>query len=77
MKAVELVKISTESMKMMSKIDIKMHDWQYVTMYEEYLGMRANREKFRYIIAHLAEVYHISESSVKRVIRKMGCEVKV
>lgn len=77
MKVVELVKISTEAMKMMSKVDIRLSDWQYVKLYEEYLNMRAKREKFRYIIAHLAEVYHISESSVKRVIRRFSHEVKV
>lgn len=49
MKAVELVKISTEAMKVMSKSDIKMHDWRWVKMYEEYLSMRQKREKFRYV----------------------------
>ena len=77
MKAVELVKISKEMMKLMSKYDIKLNDWQYVKMYEEYTDMRRRREKFRYIIAHLAEVYNISESSVKRAIRRLSEEVKV
>ena len=77
MTAVELVKISTDAMKMMSKYDIRLDDWKYVRMYEEYLAMREHREKFRYIIAHLAEAYHTSESSVKRVVRRLSKEVKV
>ena len=75
MKLVELVKISTETLKMMSNFGIKMGDWQHVTMYEEYLVMRLNREKFRYIMAFLAEKYKLSESSVKRIIKRLSHEV--
>lgn len=64
-------------MEMMSKHDIKLNDWRYVKMYEEYTKMRCNRDKFRYIIAHLAEKYHVSESSVKRTIKRLSGEVKV
>ena len=72
----ELVKINRISMEMMSKHDIKLNDWQYVKMYEEYLSMRQMRDKFRYIIAHLAEVYGVSESSVRRVVKRLSQEVK-
>lgn len=77
MKAVELVKISRNALEMMSKYDIKQNDWQFVPMYEEYLAMRQKREKFRYVLAYLAEKYSLSESSVRRVIRRLGMEVKI
>lgn len=77
MKAVELVKISRNALEMMSKFDIKQNDWQFVPMYEEYLAMRQKREKFRYVLAYLAEKYSLSESSVRRVIRRLGREVKI
>lgn len=77
MKAVELVKISRNALEMMSKYDIKQNDWQFVPMYEEYLAMRQKREKFRYVLAYLAEKYSLSESSVRRVIRRLGREVKI
>ena len=57
MKVVDLVKISKEAMKMMSNHGIKTEDWQHIEMYEEYMDMRKNCEKFRYIIAFLAEKY--------------------
>ena len=75
MTGVELVKISSEAMKMMSNSGIKADDWQYIPMFEEYQDMRRRREKFRYIIAHLSDVYHISESSVKRIIKRLEREV--
>ena len=75
MKVVELVKISIETLKMMSKHDIKLNDWKHIEMFEEYLDMRRNREKFRYIMAYLAEKYKISESTVKRIVKRLSEEV--
>ena len=75
MKVAELVKISKEAMKMMSHSGIKTDDWQHMEMYEEYLTMRQNRDKFRYIIAFLSEKYNMSESSVKRIVKRLSGEV--
>ena len=75
MKIVELVKISKESLKMMSEFGIKTGDWKHVRMYEEYLDMRNRCEKFRYIMAYLAEKYRLSESSVKRIVKRLSSEV--
>ena len=77
MTGVELVKISIEQLKMMSNSGIKMNDWKFVEMYEEYTEMRKRREKFRYIIAHLAEKYTTSESNIKRVVKRLSREVKM
>ena len=60
---------------MMSKHDIKMNDWKHVEMFEEYLDMRGRCEKFRYIMAYLAEKYRLSESSVKRIVKRLSREV--
>jgi hypothetical protein len=75
MKVVELIKISKETLKMMSDCGIKIGDWQHVKMYEEYLAMRVRREKFRYMMAYLAEKYKLSESSVKRILKRLSGEV--
>ena len=75
MKVVELVKISIEALKMMSNHGIKTEDWQHISMYDEYVEMREKCEKFRYIMAYLSEKYKISESSVKRVIKRLSREV--
>lgn len=62
---------------MMSKHGIRLEDWQYVYMYEEYLTMRQRREKFRYVLTYLAEKYGLSESSVRRVVGRLGKEVRI
>ena len=75
MKVAELVKISMEALKMMSNSGIKIEDWQHIEMYEEYMDMRKNCEKFRYIMAYLAEKYKTSESTIKRVVKRLSREV--
>ena len=64
-----------EALKMMSNSGIKIEDWQHIEMYEEYVDMRRNKEKFRYIIAYLAEKYKTSESTIKRVVKRLSREV--
>ena len=75
MKGVDLIKINRVGMELMSKIDLRTSDYQYLELYETYLAMRAQSEKVAYIIAHLANLYHISESSVKRIVRRLSREV--
>ena len=75
MKVVELVKISKDALKMMSNCGIKTGDWKHLEMFDEYLDMRKNCEKFRYIMAYLAEKYKISESTVKRIVKRLSEEV--
>lgn len=75
MKLIELVKISTKVLEMVSENGIKASDYKYVTMYEEYRMMRAAGEKYSYVVAFLAEKYKTSESSVKRLIRRLSQEV--
>lgn len=77
MKVVELVKISSEAMKVMSDSGIRTEDWRFVRMYEEYVEMRQRNEKFRYVVAVLAEKYKVSESTVKRMVCRLAKEVKV
>jgi DNA-binding MarR family transcriptional regulator len=75
MKIAELMKISMETLKMMSKCGIKTDDWQHLEMLEEYHSMRENCEKFRYIMAYLSEKYRLSESTVKRIIKRLSGDV--
>lgn len=64
-------------MELMSKSDLRADDYKYIPLYDTYQLMRSEGEKVNYIIAHLADEYGISESSVKRIIRRLSAEVKV
>ena len=75
MKAVDLVKISKQAMILMSDCGIRSEDWQHLELFEEYQQMRSNHDKFRYIRAFLSEKYRTSESTVKRIVKRLSCEV--
>jgi flagellar basal body rod protein FlgB len=72
MKAVELLKIGKELLKMMSENDVKRDDYKFVKMYQEYLAMRKNGVKYRAVIQMLSEEYHTSKASIERAIRRLG-----
>ena len=74
MKAVELVKINSEALKLMSKHDVMRDDWRFVPMYEEFQTMRKNGLKYRECIRLLSEDYHVSMATVERAIRRLGSE---
>ena len=76
MKAVEVLKISKELLKVMSRNDIARDDWQYVGMYEEFLHRRAMRQGVKRIVRDLAEQYGCSIRTVERVRKRMEKDVK-
>ena len=71
MKVKDLIKIGKVMMKMLHERDIKMEDYQYLPMMEEFDIMKQMGHKTTYIIAHLAEKYGICERKVYKIIGKM------
>lgn len=72
MKAIDVVKIMAVGMEILSKSDIRTKDYRYINLYEEYCRMRREGHKYEYAVARLAKEYRISESSVSRLIRRLG-----
>ena len=75
MKAVKLLIIGREMLKLMSNHDIKCTDYKHIGMCEEYIEMRKNGDKVDYILRYLSERYKLSESTIKRVIKRLLQEV--
>lgn len=61
MKVIDLLKIQREPLKVMSDCGLKVEDYGYIAMYEEYRERRSHNEKYRYVIMCLSMKYHISE----------------
>lgn len=76
MKVVEFLKIGKELLKLMSSYDLRCDDYLYIGLFEEYTRMRDEGIKVDYILACLSEKYNMSESTVKRIIRRFSKEVK-
>ena len=73
MKAIELLKISCEALKMMSKNGICLEDYKYVDAYEQFLTMRSFGMKYRSAITMLAEERHVGERTRYVVIADDVC----
>ena len=74
MKVVELVKISSEALKLMSKNDVMRDDWRFVSMYEEFMMMRESGLKYSECVRMLSEGYHVSRATIERAIRRLDAE---
>ena len=75
MKVIEILQIGRELLKVMSENDLRVDDYQYVGMYHEYEFLRGEHEKYNTIINRLSNKYRISQSKVKRIIRRFDKEV--
>jgi len=76
MKAVEFLKLVREILKLMSDFDLKRDDYKNIELYEEYMKMRGEGEKVDYILCYLSQKYHTSESSIKRIVKRLSKEFK-
>ena len=76
MKAVEFLKIVEGLLKTMSTFGLKRDDYMHINLYEEYAIMRSEGEKVDYILCYLSDKYKISESTIKRVIKRFSKEVR-
>ena len=76
MEVVEFLKISRELLKKMSAHDLRMGDYRYVELYEEYVRMRNGGEKADYVLRVLSERFMVSESTIKRIVRRFSKEVR-
>lgn len=76
MKVVEIVKIGSELLKILSKNEVMLQDWKHVAMYEQYAHLRRQRIKYREVIRLLSEEYGVSRATVERVVKRLGKEVE-
>lgn len=76
MKAIELVKIGKVLLEMLSNADIKTEDYKYIQLYEEYMKLRREGNKYDYATAILSKRYKISQATVSRLIRRLSKAVE-
>lgn len=76
MKRVEILKLGRELLRLMSENDLKINDYLFVGMFYEYEFLRKEHEKYANVIDILSRKYRISQSKVKRILRRISKEVK-
>lgn len=75
MKNAELLKLCRELLKKMSENDIKIDDWKYANMYDEFNCMRKNGTKYNVAIIFLSDKYNVSEATIERVLRRLSKDI--
>lgn len=75
MKVADFVRISAETLKLLSNFGIRTGDFKYVGLYADYEAMATKGDKVSYIVTVLADKYGISCSSVWRMLRRFKATV--
>lgn len=70
------MKLGRELLKTMSILDLRRDDYIHIELYEEYAEMRRKGEKSDYVLSYLANKYKVSESTIKRVVKRFSKEVR-
>lgn len=70
-----LLKLNLNQVKIMSKCGLSVDDARYIPMYEEYLALRRNSVPKERIYQHFRTKYHVSESTVKRVVKRLSRQI--
>lgn len=77
MKIAEILLLGGEILKTLHESGVKISDYKYVGMYEDYLRMRRRGVKTTAIVMELAERYGCSERFVYKLIKRfdMDCTI--
>ena len=76
MEAYKMLFLIRDLAKSMSELGVKMGDYRYIALCQEYNELVANGEKREYARAILSEKYSVSESTVFRIISRLSQPVK-
>lgn len=71
-----VLKINLYQVGLMSKFDLSVGDARHVPMYEEYLSLLREGVPKERIYQHFRTKYHVSESTVKRVVKRLSRRVR-
>ena len=72
-----LLKLNLYQVEIMSKCGLSVDDVRHIPMYEEYLMLRRDGVPKERIYQYFRTKYHISESTTKRVIKRLSAQVSL
>ena len=74
MKVFEILNFNREPLKRLQQAGIRIEDVEYIDLYNDYRVMLGGGEKVSYIVATLADRYHVSERKVYTPMKRYGRE---
>ena len=70
-----LLKLNLNQVNIMSKCGLSVDDAKHIPMYEEYLSLLRESIPKERIYQHFRKKYHVSESTIKRVVKRLSRQV--
>ena len=77
MKVIEILKLGQNMANALQKMCVTLSDFDYISLYDEYIGMMESGLKKCYIVAFLSEKYRISERKVYYIVKKFSQDCKL
>lgn len=74
MKVFELLNFNREPLKRLQQAGIRISDVEFIDLYNDYQTMLGHGDKVSYIVALLADRYHVSERKVYMLIKRYGSD---
>lgn len=71
LRAIDIVRFCKELLKKMSENDIRVEDYRHIDMCDEYSRLVEEGNKKEYAIAVVTEKYGVSESTLRRVLKRL------
>ena len=70
MEIIELLNFNKELLNKIYNTGIRLDDFLYIDLYNEYIEKKKQGEKVTYIVAIISEKYSVSERKVYNIIRR-------
>ena len=77
MKIIEILNFNKELLNRVHDAGIRLDDYRYIDLYNEYQTMRKQGEKVTYIVAILSDKYGISERKVYNLVKRLNSHCKI
>lgn len=77
MKKYEMLKALASVCKVLADNGISPTDYKFVSMVEEYYRMKREGHKYAYIVFYLSQQYDIGETTVYRIIKRLGEDIAI
>ena len=71
MRRVDLIRILASAMQAIEQSGVRLEDWRWVALYDEWVRMKNEGHKYEYIVYYLGEKFGISATSVYRIVKRL------
>lgn len=77
MRAIDVLRANESFCRLMTENDIEPSDVLSIRMYDDWVRLRKEGHKYKFIMFYLTHQYGKSESGVLRIVKRMEREVKI